>query len=157
MPSHKPVLLTDKVGDVTAVGLRPDCFCYLHKHLFGYGVLPFLSVAPATSIGDFPSAVPCQFVHIWVDADDKTPMVHVAHLPFEDPALAAGCPAYLPPDPIEPCFKVHGVFNGLFSIRKAVAEADIAGMDEFVRHRPVDLVGVLLLPGRNWQWIDSPK
>jgi hypothetical protein len=62
-------------------------------------------------------------------------MVRVGHAPFAREEESWGCPAYYPPDPIEPCYKIHGVFNGSFSIIKPASEADVAGLDRFQRYQ----------------------
>jgi hypothetical protein len=153
MPKQLPVLLNAKVGDIVAIALSTSGFCYVRKYVFGYGVLPFLSRTPRTDLSELPTLEPILFIHIWVYNYDTTPMVHVGHAPFDREEDSWGRPAYYPPDPIESCYKIHGVFNGLFAIIKPVSEAEIAGLDRFERYQPKDLPSVLFSRRPEWHWL----
>ncbi len=157
MPKQLPALLDAKVGDVTAISLPTGGFCYVRKYAFGYGVLPFLSRTPRTDVSALPTLDPAFFIHIWVYNYDTTPMAHVGHAPFAREEDSWGRPAYYPPDPIQPCYKIHGVFNGLFSIIKPVSEAEVAGMDQFKRYQPKDLPSVLFSRRPQWDWLPESE
>ncbi len=157
MPKQLLALLDAKVGDITAIGLDTGGFCYVRKYAFGYGVLPFLSRTPRTEVSAMPTLDPAFFIHIWVYNYDTTPMVHVGHAPFAREQDSWGRPAYYPPDAIEPCYKIHGVFNGLFSIIKPASEADVAGLDRFERYQPKDLPSVLFLRRLQWDWLPESE
>lgn len=153
MPKQRPALLEAKVGDVTAIGLTTGGFCYVRKYAFGYGVLPFLSRTAQPNVSALPTLEPAFFIHLWVYNYDTTPMVHVGHAPFVREEDSWGRPAYYPPDPIERCYKIHGVFNGLFSIIKPASEAEVTGLDRFERYQPRDLPSVLFSRRSQWNWL----
>ena len=151
----KPALLKGKVGDVTAVLLGDDEFCYLRRYRFGYAVLPFLSRAIERDASQFPSLTPAFFVHVWVYADDPTPMTHITNIPFGANEDSSGPPMYYPQDLIAPCYKIHGIFNGIFSIIKPVSEAEVRGLEEFHRYQPADLRDVLFSRRPVWDYIPA--
>jgi hypothetical protein len=153
MPTQRPALLNANVGDVVAIALATGGFCYIRKYAFGYGVLPFLSRTPRTAVSALPTLEPAFFIHVWLSNYDTTPMFHVGHAPFPRQDDSWGRPAYYPPDAIEPCYKIHGVFNGLFSIIKPVSEADVVGLDRFQRYQPADLSSVLFSRCPQWDWL----
>ena len=153
MPKERPALLEAKVGDVTAIALTTGGFCYVRKYAFGYGVLPFLSRTARTDVSALPTVEPDFFIHIWVYNYDTTPMVRVGHAPFAREEDSWGRPAYYPPDPIQACYRIHGVFNGLFSIITPATETEVAGLDRFERYEPKDLPSVLLSRRTQWDWL----
>lgn len=136
MPKKRLALSTNKVGDITAVSLGDDTYCYVRKYAFGHGVLPFLSKGLELDASKFPSLTPAFHMHIWVYNIDPTPMCHVAHVPFATEEESWGVPAYYPPDLIEDCYRIHGIFHGMSRIIKPVTEADVAGLEEFRRYQP---------------------
>jgi hypothetical protein len=152
MAKQKPALLTKKTGDITAVALNNGDFCYLRTYRFGYGVLPFLSHGILREIKKFPSLRPAFFIHIWVYSNDLTPMSHIANIPFATEEESWGQPTYSPPDAIENCYKIHGVFNGIECIIKPKSEADVIGLEHFHRYQPSDLQSVLFSRQLKWNY-----
>jgi len=128
--------LGEKVGDVVAVALGEDRFCYISKFAFGHGILPFFSKAAVLSSDPLPTVIPEMFFDVWVYADDPTPMQFVGSFPFESDEESWGEPAFEPPDEIEPCFKIHDVFNSIASIIKPATEQQILGVRVLQRYQP---------------------
>ena len=153
----KPALLIDKLGDVTAVSLGQQEFCYVRRYQFGYGVLPFISRGIQRDPLQFPSLVPAFFIHIWVYVTDPTPMTHIANLPFASGEESWGPPAYYPPDAIQNCYRIHGVFNGVFLIIKPATQADVAGLEPFHRYQPPEFRSLLFSRVQNWDCIAGSK
>jgi hypothetical protein len=151
----KPALLTDKTGDVTAVSIGDGEFCYLRTYQFGHGVLPFLSRSIQRDPAQFPSLTPAFFMHVWVYRNDPTPMTHITNIPFASDEESWGPPMYYPPDPMQPCYKIHGIFNGAFSIIKPVSEADVRGLEEFRRYQPPELRDLLFSRRAVWDYIPA--
>lgn len=153
MPKQKSPLIKGEPGDIVAVEIGGGEFCYLRLYQFGRGVLPFLSRGPVTDVSVFPSLAPRFFIQTWVYDSDPTPMFCVGHVPFVSPEESYGQPMYYPPDVIEPCYKIHGVFNGLFSIIKPVTEKDVVGMERFQRYQPGELRSLLFSRHRDWDYL----
>jgi hypothetical protein len=157
MPKPKPPLLESKPGDVIAVSLGEGDYCYLRRHSFGYGVLPFLSEGIQRDARKFPSLTPAFFVHLWVYATDETPMEFIGNIPFASDEESWGRPAYHPPDAIMGCYRIEGVFNGVYSIIKPVSERDVAGLDRFHRYQPAELRSVLSSRRQAWDYIEASE
>jgi hypothetical protein len=153
MIKHKSPLIECRPGDIVAVDIGAEEFCYLRLYQFGRGVLPFLSRGLVREIAAFPSFSPRFFIQTWVYDSDTTPTFYIGHVPFASEEESYGPPMYYPPDPIEPCYKIHGVFNGLFSIIKPVAEKDIAGMERFQRYQPAELRSLLFSRHKDWVYL----
>ncbi|QIF04175.1 hypothetical protein [Roseimicrobium sp. ORNL1] len=149
MPKKRLALLTNKVGDITAVSLGDDTYCYVRKYRFGYGVLPFLSKGLELDASKFPSLTPAFHMHIWVYNIDPTPMYHVAHIPFTTEEESCGQPAYYPPGPIEDCYRIHNALG----IIKPVTEADVAGLEMLVRYQPPQFREYLFSRRTEWTYI----
>ena len=154
MPRQKSPLVEGRPGDIVAVDIGESEFCYLRLYQFGRGVLPFLSRGLVREISAFPSLSPRFFTHTWVYHPDTTPMFHVGHVPFATGEESYGPPMYCLPDPIESCYKIHGVFNGLYSIIKPVTERDIAGMERFQRYQPAELRSLLFSRHKDWVYLE---
>jgi hypothetical protein len=154
MSKQKSPLVEGRPGDIVAVNIGDGEFCYLRLYQFGRGVLPFLSRGLVREISAFPSLSPIFFTQTWVYDSDTTPTFHVGHVPFVTEAESYGQPMYYPPDPIESCYKIHGVFNGLFSIIKPVAESEVAGMERFQRYQPGELRSLLFSRHKDWVYIE---
>lgn len=155
MPKKRPALLTAKLGDITAVSLGNEVYCYLRTCRFGYGVLPFLSRGLELDVSKFPSLTPAFYMHVWVYNTDTTPMCHIAHVPFASEEESWGVPAYYPPDLMEDCFRIYGVFNGMERIIKPVTQADVAGLDEFRRYQPHEFLEHLFCRQPEWNYISG--
>ena len=154
MPTQKSPLVQGRPGDIVAVDIGDGEFCYLRLYKFGRGVLPFLSRGLIRDISAFPSLSPRFFTQTWVYDSDKTPTFYIGHQPFASEEESYGQPMYYPPDPIESYYRIHGVFNGLFSIIKPVAERDVAGMERFQRHQPAELRGLLFSRHKDWIYLE---
>ncbi len=85
--------------------------------------------------------------------NDPTPMNHIVNVMFATEEESWGPPAYYPPDEIEPCYKIHGIFNGSFSILKPVSESDVMGLEEFKRYQPAELRSLLFFRRVKWDYI----
>jgi len=153
MPKHKSPLVEGRPGDIVAVDIGDGEFCYLRLYQFGRGVLPFLSRGLVQRISAFPSLSPRFFTQTWVYDSDATPTFHVGHVPFATEQESYGQPMYFPPDAIEACYKIHGVFNGLFGIIKPVTQTDIAGMEKFQRYQPAELRDLLFSRYKDWDYV----
>lgn len=150
---QKSPLVEGRPGDIVAVDIGNSEFCYLRLYQFGLGVLPFRSRGLVREIPSFPSLAPRFFTQTWVNDSDTTPTLQVGHVPFSTEAESYGQPMYYPPDPIESCYKIHGVFDGLFSIIKPVTENDVAGMERFQRYQPSELRSLLFSRHKDWVYI----
>ena len=148
-----PALLGKKVGDVVAVALDEDVFCYVRKFAFGHGILPFFSKAAVLSADQLPTVKPEIFFDVWLYTNDPTPMQFVGSFPFKKAEESWGEPAFEPPDVIEPCFKIHGVFNGLASIIKPATEEQIVGMRVLKRYQPAQFGDFLAKYRAGWPTI----
>ena len=120
-------------GDILGIDIGEGVFCYLRVYRFGKGVLPFLSRGPVEQVSALPTLTPRFFIQTWVYNSDPTPIFVVGHVPFASDEESWGQPMYYPPDPIEPCFKIHGVFNGVFSIIASVSRKTKANMKQINR------------------------
>jgi len=154
MPKQKSPLVKGRPGDIVAVDIGDGEFCYLRLYQFGRGVLPFLSRGLVREILAFPSLSPRFFTQTWVCDSDTTPTFLVGHVPFATAEDSYGQPMYYPPDPIESCYKIHGVFNGVFSIVKPATERDVAGLEKFQRHQPAELRSMLFSRHKNWVYLE---
>ena len=152
--AKRPALLQRKVGDIVAVEIEPGLFCYVRKYAFGHGVLPFFSKGGVLPRDDLPSIRPEVFLDIWVYDDDSTGMQLVGSFPFDSEEESWGEPAYEPPDLIESCFRIHGVFHGVASIIKPVNEEQTVGMRLLRRYQPADFGDVLKERRAAWRTID---
>ena len=148
-----PALIGKKVGDVVAVALDEGLFCYVRKFAFGYGILPFFSKSAVLSADQLPTVKSATFFDVWVYINDPTPMQFVGSFPFESAEESWGEPAFEPPDVIESCFKIHGVFNGLTSIIKPATEEQIAGMRVLKRYQPAQFGDFLAKYRSSWPTI----
>jgi hypothetical protein len=153
MSEQRSPLVQGQPGDIIAVDIGQGEFCYLRLYQFGRGVLPFLSRGLVQEISTFPSLIPRFFTQTWVYDSDPTPTFHVGHVPFATEEESYGPPMYYPPDQIEPCYKIHGIFKGLFSIIKPVTEQDVAGMERFKRYQPGELRSLLLSRHKDWVYL----
>jgi hypothetical protein len=123
-------------GDVVAVEIEPEVFCYVRKYAFGHGILPFFSRGGVLPPDSLPTIKPDLFFDIWVYRDDPTFTHFVGSFPFDRTEESWDPPAYEPPDAIELCFKIHGVFNGVASIIKPATDEQVAGMRVLKRYQP---------------------
>jgi hypothetical protein len=130
-----------------AVAIDDGLFCYVRKFAFGYGILPFVSEA-VLDAEKLPTVKPALFFDVWVYENDPTPMHFIGNFPFASAGESWGEPAFLPPDAIEPCYTIHGVFNGLYSIIKPVTMDQTTGLRIFRRYQPSEF-GVFLADRRN--------
>jgi hypothetical protein len=153
MPKPKSPLMAARPGDIVAVDVGDGVFCYLRIYQFGQGVLPFLSRGLVKQVSAFPSLAPRFFIQTWVYDSDPTPIFVVGHVPFASERESWGQPMYYPPDPIEPCFKIHGVFNGAFSIIKPVSKAEVAGLEVYERYQPAELRNLLFTRYKDWGFL----
>jgi len=154
MRQQKSPLVVGRPGDVVAVDIGDGEFCYLRLNQFGRGVLPFLSRGLVRELSKFPSFSPRFFTQIWVYDSDTTPTFHIGHVPFATAEESYGQPMFYPPDPIESCYKIYGVFNGLCSIIKPVTESDVAGLERFHRYQPPELHGLLFSRHKDWVYLE---
>jgi hypothetical protein len=136
-------LLRRATGDVVAVEIEPEVFCYVRKYAFGHGILPFFSSGGVLPLDRLPSITADLFFDVWVYRDDLIRTQFVGSFPFDRAEESWDPPAYEPPDAIEPCFKIHGVFNGVASIIKPAKEEQIAGMRVLKRYQPAQFSAFL--------------
>lgn len=135
---------------MVAVAIEDGLFCYVRKFAFGHGILPFFSKAGVLRADQLPTLIPEKFFDVWVYANDPTPMEFVGSFPFERSEESWGEPAFEPPDVLAPCFKIHGVFNGLYSIIKPVKEEDTAGMRLHRNYQPAEFAAFLADKRLTW-------
>jgi hypothetical protein len=150
-----PALLKRKAGDVVAVAIGDDLFCYVRKYAFGHGVLPFVSQGGVLRVEQLPTTTSALFFDVWVYETDPTPMHFIGSFPFATAEESWGKPAFEPPDKIEPCFKIHGVFNGLFSIIKPVKEEETAGLRLLKNYQPLEFRAFLSDKRQAWPTISA--
>jgi hypothetical protein len=129
-------LLRRATGDVVAVEIEPEVFCYVRKYAFAHGILAFFSRGGVLPPDRLPAVTADLFFDVWVYLYDPTRTHFVGSFPFDRAEESWDPPAYEPPDAIGQCFKIHGVFNGLASIIKPATEEQIAGMRVLERYRP---------------------
>ena len=154
---REPVLGRGDIGDVVAVEVEPGVFCYLRKYVFGHGVLPLLSKGGVLPLDALPTLKPSLFIDVWVCRGDPTPMALVGSTKFENPEESWGAAAFEPPDPVEPCFRIHGVFNGVFSILKPMKEEETAGLRRLRRFQPHEFKDFLRGKSVHWPVIEAGK
>ena len=157
MPKPRSPLMAGEPGNLVAVDIGDGDFCYLRIYRFGKGVLPFLSRGLVTEVSALPSFSPRFFIQTWVYDSDPTPMFSLGHVPFATEEESWGQPMYFPPDPIEPCFKIHGIFNGLSSIIKPVSEAEVAGLERYQRYEPAELRSLLFSRHKDWAYLEKSR
>lgn len=133
--------------------IEPEVFCYVRKHLFGHGILSFFSRGGVLAADGLPTVKPDLFFDIWVYRDDPTHTRFVGNFPFESAEESWGLPAYEPPDVIEPCFKIHGVFNGASAIIKPATNEQITGMRLLTRYQPAEFGAFLAHKRAVWPTI----
>lgn len=129
-------LLRRATGDVVGVEIEPELFCYVRRYAFAHGILPFFSRGGVFPPDQLPAVTANVFFDVWVYRDDPTRAHFVGSFPFDRVEESWDPPAYEPPDVIEPCFKIHGVFNGLASIIKPATDEQVTGMRVLKRYQP---------------------
>ena len=147
--------MAGRAGNIVAVDIGDDIFCYLRIYRFGKGVLPFLSRGPVENAPTFPTLVPRFFIQTWVYTSDPTPMFVVGHIPFDTEEESWGQPMYYPPGPMRRHFEIHGIFNGVSSIIKSVSESDVVGLECFKSYQPKQLRDLLFTRYKDWPYLEE--